>query len=70
MCPLEGEGKVIDKRPKGSKHAKIFVYISAPIYHDSTFPFKVGEKIKITIQKPDKLILERLSKDAPKKTKR
>ena len=51
-----GKGKVVDR---GSKYPKIFVYVPRIVATDTTFPFQIGEDVKVTIE-GDKLIIEKL----------
>jgi len=50
---LQGIGSIY-QHVKG----KMYVYIPASVRDDSQFPFKPGEKIKVSIEK-DKLIVEK-----------
>jgi len=42
-----GKGKIVDR---GVKYPKIFIYVPMDVVKDSTFPFKVGEDVEITIE--------------------
>ena len=50
-----GKGKVIDR---GNKYPKIHIYIPMGIFKDSTFPFRIGEDVSITIEN-DRLVVEK-----------
>jgi hypothetical protein len=66
--PLEGEARLVDKRPKTSKYPRIFIYIETELYRDSAFPFKIGDKLKVSI-KENRLVLERIDEHPTKKTR-
>ncbi len=51
-----GKGKVVDR---GVKYPKVFIYLSMDVVKDSTFPFKTGEDVTVTIEN-DRLIIEKL----------
>ena len=55
-----GKGKVVNR---GGKYPKIFIYVPMDVVKDSTFPFKVGEDVSVTID-DDRLIIEKTKKGA------
>jgi ABC-type Mn2+/Zn2+ transport system ATPase subunit len=52
----EGKGKIVNK---GGKYKKIFIYIPKEVAADTSFPFKIGERVKIKIN-GKKLVIEKL----------
>jgi ABC-type Mn2+/Zn2+ transport system ATPase subunit len=52
----EGRGKIVNK---GREYKKIFVYIPKEVAADTSFPFKIGEHVKIKIN-GKKLVIEKL----------
>jgi len=42
-----GKGKVVNR---GTKYPKIFIYIPRDVATDTSFPFKVGEDVTVTIE--------------------
>ncbi len=51
-----GKGKVVDR---GVKYPKVFIYLPMDVVKDSTFPFKTGEDVTVTIEN-NRLIIEKL----------
>jgi hypothetical protein len=51
---IEGQGKICEYM-KG----RVFIYIPADVRKDSTFPFKIGDRVKIRIES-QKLIVEKV----------
>ncbi len=51
---LEGYGKIYQH-----VRGRIVIYIPADVHKDSTFPFKVGEKVKVRI-KDTGLVVEKV----------
>ena len=50
-----GKGKVIDR---GNRYPKIYIYVPMGIFKDSTFPFRVGEDVSVTIE-DGRLVIEK-----------
>ena len=51
----KGKGKIVDR---GKKYRKIFIYIPKEVSSDTSFPFKVGEDVTVTIE-GKRLIIEK-----------
>ena len=58
---INGVGRLINRKTKtGTKeYDRFFIYVPTDVAHDSMFPFKVRDKVKITIEK-NKLIVENI----------
>jgi len=52
----EGRGKIVNE---GRAYKKIFIYIPKEVATDTSFPFKIGEHVKIRIYEK-KLVIEKL----------
>jgi hypothetical protein len=60
---LEAEGKFINRPTQtgGKLYDKFFVYIPTDVARDGTFPFKVNERIKVSIDIENRrLIIEKI----------
>ncbi len=58
-----GKGKIVDR---GVKYPKIFIYVPMDVVKDSTFPFKVGEDVEITIE-GEMLVVRKRRRRKPEK---
>lgn len=59
---LEGKGKFINRPTKigGRLYDKHFIYIPTEVARDSSFPFKIQEIVKVSIdKKKNRLIIEK-----------
>jgi hypothetical protein len=60
---LEAESKLVNRPTKTGKkeYPKFFVYLPSAIMNDSAFPFKVDDRLKVTIDPVNKrLIVEKV----------
>ena len=58
---LQGEGRFVNRPTTtgGKKYDKFFLYIPTEMVRDSQFPFKKGQKVKITADvKRNRLVVE------------
>lgn len=58
------QGKLVNRptRTGGRTYDKFYTYVPTHVVKDGLFPFKVGEELKIFIEK-DKLIIEKLRRE-------